>query len=64
MGEDGLCVCVSLSLSLYPYEGHIIDFRLHGNVNDCKSGKCEAPSCGCLMCVRCACWRFHVSVLM
>ena len=31
---------------LYPYEGHIIDFRLHGNVNDCKSGKCEAPSCG------------------
>ena len=31
--RDCVCVCVCL----YPYEDPIIDFCLHGDVNECKS---------------------------
>lgn len=31
--EESYCVCLHL------YEGHIIDFRLHGDLNDGKSCK-------------------------
>lgn len=46
VGVEGLCVGVCVCVCLYPYEGHIIDFRLHGDVNDCKAVSARLYSLG------------------